>query len=200
MHWAMLRYLSKATAETVVIHSSQGAWSEVARSWGDAVSKSKGRWVQSAVGALTRHCRFRKLQRRQWKNHGSGYGCIQVRDEIMVKAWCAWCARRCFPHCKLMCTTRRWLGGLVDRLGSWTDFNLRERPGVARNDKKSFCPAPPCRALPCNRGGDGVDRACRQPVRWAPNPHKTSAANERCSGALGPWAALGSTAKDQGTV
>lgn len=49
-----------------------------------------------------------------------GYGCIHVRDEIMVKAWCAWCvcdAPLTVSYCGLLYTTRRWLGVLVDH--SW---------------------------------------------------------------------------------
>lgn len=84
-----------------------------------------------------------------------GYGCIHVRDEIMVKAWCAWCVCVCdapltVGYCELLYTTRRWLGGLVDHLGSWTDFTFQDWQ-AGRNDNEW---------LPCYRGGDGADRAC----------------------------------------
>lgn len=58
-----------------------------------------------------------------------GCGCIQARDEIMVKAWCAWCVcdgALTVSYCGLLYTTRRWLGGLVDHLGSWTDLTFQE--------------------------------------------------------------------------
>lgn len=43
-----------------------------------------------------------------------GYGCIQVRYEIMVKAWCWLVCRRCFPHCELLtCYCILPDGGLV---------------------------------------------------------------------------------------
>lgn len=45
------------------------------------------------------------------------------------KAWCAWCVcdgALTVSYCGLLYTTRRWLGALVDHLGSWTDLTFQE--------------------------------------------------------------------------
>lgn len=115
-----------------------------------------------------------------------GYGCSQVRDEIMVKAlgcaWCVclvlWCAGDVCPltvsYCGLLYTTRRWLGCLVDHpnhLGSWIGFTFQDRQTV-RNGKRVA-------ALLREVETTCRSRVCRQPVRWAPKrrPHQTTAAN-----------------------
>lgn len=109
----------------------------------------------------------------------------------MVKAWCAWCvcdAPLTVSYCELLYTTRRWLGGLVDHLGSWTDFTFQDWQ-AGRNDNEW---------LPCYRGGDGADRACAVSrsagaPKTTPPAHQTTAANEGCIWAP---AALGAPAKE----
>lgn len=123
-----------------------------------------------------------------------GMGCSQVRDEIIVKA--PWGAvgdgvPSRVSYCGLLYTTRRWLGSLVDHLGSWIGFTFpgqadwqTGRPGLGRKGKRV---AALLREVETTRRS----RVCRQPVRWAPKgqPHQTTAANSpecTCQGNQAP--------------
>ena len=93
--------------------------------------------------------------------------------------------------CGLLCTTRRWLGCLVDHLGSWTDFTFQDRPDCqnGRNDKEW---------LPC------CGRWRRSPIARVPSagplgaksPHQTTAANQANQECSWAPAALDAPAKE----
>lgn len=117
-----------------------------------------------------------------------GCGCTQARDEIMVKAWCVPGAYLCASYA----TTRRWLGGHVDHLGSWIDSTFQDRrTGESGQERRRV-------AALFTGVGTGADRACavsrsagapKQP--W--NPTRPRQPTRVCSRAP---AALGAPAKE----
>lgn len=135
-----------------------------------------------------------------------GYGCIQARDEIMVKAWCAWSgwcacdAALTVSYCGLLYTTRRWLGGLVDRLGSWTDFNFQDGQDTGSTGRLAGMTD---EWLPCYGCGDGADRACAvSRSAGAPKNHPTRR-RQPTRGAFGPrqpWEAPARESRHRVTV
>lgn len=133
-----------------------------------------------------------------------GCGCIQARDEIMVKAWCAWCVcdgALAVGYCWLLYTRRRWLGALVDLLGSWTDLTFQDWQTGRRlaGMTTSGCPVTDVGTAPIAR----VPSAGPQGRQKTTPPDRGSQRVQGCiwaPAALGAWEAPAKESRHRVTV